>query len=126
MNILAIHHIQLAIPRNSEDEARGFYGTLLGLQEVPKPEELASRGGVWFESNKLRLHLGVEEDFQAARKAHPAFLVSDILQLKSKLLEYGVNIIQDKPLEGYERFYAQDPFGNRLEFLAPVSGADSR
>ena len=112
-----IDHVQVAAPRNQEDEARAFYGEKLGFQEIRKPDFLAKRGGVWFQVGQHQLHVGVEDDFTPAKKAHPAFDVKNIKTLRSKLLEQGVQVIEDDNLEGAERFYLHDPFGNRLEFL---------
>ena len=112
-----IDHVQVAAPRNQEDEARAFYGDKLGFQEIKKPDLLAKRGGVWFQVGHHQLHVGVENDFQPAKKAHPAFEVKNIKDLRSKLMEQGVKIREDDNLEGAERFYLHDPFGNRLEFL---------
>ena len=112
-----IDHVQVAAPRNQEDEARAFYGDKLGFQEIKKPDLLAKRGGVWFQVGQHQLHVGVENDFQPAKKAHPAFEVKNIKDLISKLMEQGVKIREDDNLEGAERFYLHDPFGNRLEFL---------
>jgi catechol 2,3-dioxygenase-like lactoylglutathione lyase family enzyme len=105
------------MPPGGEEEARRFYGDVLGLDEVPKPPDLAKRGGCWFRGDALELHLGVEEAFRAARKAHPALLVEGLDSLRAALVEEGVEIRDDAPLEGFRRFHASDPFGNRLEFL---------
>ncbi len=102
-----------------EDAARAFYSGVLGLSEVPKPAHLAKRGGVWFEGGRLQLHLGVEDDFRPARKAHPAFLVEGLEELISRCEESGCTVVRDEPLEGYERVYLSDPFGNRLELMEP-------
>ena len=122
MGIEAIDHVQLAMPSGGEDSARRFYSELLGLPEVPKPPHLAVRGGCWFEAHGVRLHLGVEQDFRPARKAHPALRVSDLASLAARLRDAGVDLVDDEPLEGYDRFYVADPFGNRLELLEPKSG----
>lgn len=114
---VALHHLQVAMPPREEDTARSFYGGLLGLREVPKPAHLAKRGGCWFEGDELELHLGVEEEFRSARKAHPAFLVRGLAALRERLEGAGAEIVDDTQLEGHERFYAFDPFGNRLEFI---------
>lgn len=116
-----IDHIQLAMPAGQEALAREFYSGTLGLTEVPKPGNLARRGGAWFEGGTLRLHLGVEADFRPARKAHPAFLVQQLDAFAQHLRRAGVPVITDEPLKGYNRFYVSDPFGNRLEFLEPLS-----
>jgi catechol 2,3-dioxygenase-like lactoylglutathione lyase family enzyme len=117
---LALHHVQLAMPPGGEDQARAFYGDVLGLDEVPKPENLARRGGCWFEQGDLRIHLGVEEEFRAARKAHPALLVDDLAELAARIDAAGVKVISDEPLQGFERLYVYDPFGNRIELMQAV------
>jgi len=120
MGLRGIDHVQLAMPEGGEDEARAFYGGLLGVPEQPKPAHLAARGGCWFESPHLKLHLGVEAEFRPARKAHPALLVEDLPELLDALRTAGVEVVDDEPLEGYQRAYVSDPFGNRLELLEPV------
>ena len=117
MQIEANEHVQLAMPKGQEDDARLFYRDSLGLSEVPKPPELAKRGGAWFELGTVRVHLGVEQGFRPARKAHPAFLVSGIDDLASRLNEAGYEVTIDNDLPGFRRFYTSDPFGNRLEFM---------
>ena len=119
MTIIRIEHIQLAMPAGKETEARHFYGTALGLAEVPKPPHLAKRGGCWFESGQARVHLGVDPDFHAARKAHPAFVVSDLDALCDRLQSLGYTITDDQPLQGFRRTYVADPFGNRIELMEP-------
>ena len=119
--IVGIDHVQLAMPAGREAEARRFYEEALGIPELPKPPHLAKRGGCWFERGALKVHLGVEADFRPARKAHAAFLVEDVAALRAKLDAAGYSTREDEPLEGYARFYADDPFGNRLEFLEPLS-----
>lgn len=118
--IAALDHVQLAMPAGEEERAREFYSGLLGLAEVPKPANLAPRGGVWFEGGSLRLHLGVEAEFRPARKAHPALLVRHLRDLEEHLREAGVQIVSDEPLPGHQRFYVADPFGNRIELLEPL------
>ncbi len=120
MFISAIHHIQLAMPKGGEDAARAFYGGLLGLSEAPKPPILAARGGVWFESGDVRVHLGVEQDFRPARKAHPAFQVQGVTDLLAHLAAKDVAVTHDDNLPGFIRGYVDDPFGNRIELLEPV------
>lgn len=115
-----LHHVQLAMPPGLEEQARAFYGSLLGLAEVIKPPELAKRGGVWFEQGDIRIHLGIEEPFLPAKKAHPAFEVMALDHLYDRLSDSGVEVTRDSALPGYRRFYANDPFGNRIEFLQPV------
>ena len=119
MVLLRIEHVQLAMPRGEEDRARAFYSGLLGIPEVPKPPALAARGGVWFEGGGVKVHLGVEPDFRAAKKAHPAFLVRDLPGLAERLRGAGVTVIDDGLMPGYRRIYAEDPFGNRLELMEP-------
>ena len=119
MRVRGIDHVQLAMPAGGEDEARAFYGALLGLAEQPKPPDLAARGGCWFGSEGVQLHLGVEDGFRPARKAHPALLVDDLPALVRRLRDAGVEVVDDEPLPGFERVYAADPFGNRLELLEP-------
>ena len=114
---VGIDHIQLAAPKDSESEARNFYGKILGLKEIPKPDNLAKRGGVWFEVGRQQLHIGIQLDFSPAKKAHPAFEVNNIQTLHERLQKYNVNVTEDEPLEGAKRFYVHDPFGNRIEFL---------
>jgi len=116
-----LDHIQLAMPAGQEALAREFYGGVLGLTEVPKPANLARRGGVWFESGALRVHLGVEGDFRPAKKAHPAFLVQHLSEMTQHLQRAGVVVVTDEPLDEYDRIYVFDPFGNRIELLEPVS-----
>lgn len=117
MTILSLNHVQLAMPPGGEHQARLFYAGLLGLSEVPKPANLAGRGGAWFERGEVRVHLGVEVDFRPARKAHPAFLVDDLQAITKTLAAAGVPAQQDEPLEGFERVYVSDPFGNRIELM---------
>lgn len=119
MTILGFEHVQLAMPAGREAQAREFYSRLLGIPETPKPPELAKRGGAWFESGSLKIHLGVDADFRPARKAHPALLVSDLRCLVERLREAGVDVVED-PFEGYFRVYVADPFGNRLELMEPA------
>ncbi|MDP1737788.1 MAG: VOC family protein [Caulobacter sp.] len=117
----AIDHVLIAIPVGGEDQARPFYGALLGLTEVPKPAELAKRGGAWFEQGAVKVHLGVEQDFRANVKAHVAFEVDDVAGLAERAAAAGFKTQIDDDLDGFERVYLYDPFGNRLEFLKPLS-----
>lgn len=118
MRLIGLHHVQLAMPPDGEDRAEAFYSGILGIPRVAKPGHLEGRGGCWFEAGELRVHLGVEEEFVPARKAHPALLVDDLDEMRRRLESAGVEVVIDQPLPGYERFYADDPFGNRIEFLA--------
>jgi len=115
----AVEHVQLAMPPGREAEARAFYTGLLGLPETPKPPHLARRGGAWFESARVKIHLGVEQDFTPARKAHPALLVERLPALVAKLRAAGCPLVDDEPLAGYDRIYVSDPFGNRIELMEP-------
>ena len=117
----AIDHVQIAIPAGGEEAARPFYRDLLGLTEVPKTGVQATRGGCWFEAGDIKVHLGVEEPFRANRKAHVAFLVDDVAAIGAKASAAGYETKSDDDLEGYERVFIHDPFGNRLEFLKPLS-----
>ncbi|WP_426228960.1 VOC family protein [Pararhizobium sp. DWP3-4] len=118
--LLSVHHVQLAMPAGGEDQARVFYSGLLGMSEREKPANLAKRGGCWFEAGALKVHLGVEADFRPALKAHPAFLVDDLVALAKNLKAAGCRVVDDEPLEGYERVYVYDPFGNRIELIQPL------
>src|SRR5262245_29985048 len=104
-----------------EAEARAFYAGLLGIPERPKPANLAKRGGCWFEYGTLKVHLGVEADFRPARKAHPAFIVEDLTNLITRLSEAGYPTRPDEPLPGATRVFVDDPFGNRIELIEPVT-----
>ncbi|MFI8789931.1 VOC family protein [Streptomyces sp. NPDC055105] len=117
----ALDHVQLAAPAGSEDALRRFYGDALGMTQTPKPPALAARGGCWFEAGQVRLHLGIERDFRPARKAHPGLRVTGIEAYAARLAAHGVRIIWDGDLPGHRRFYADDPVGNRLEFLEPIA-----
>jgi len=120
MEVLRLDHVQLAMPAGHEDEARRFYRDILGIPEMPKPPALAARGGVWFERGDLKIHLGVDKQFVAARKAHPALLVADLPALIAKVEAAGIAVKSDEPLDGFLRVYIDDPFGNRIEFLEPA------
>ena len=117
--IVGLDHVQLAMPAGQESIARTFYGGVLGLIEESKPANLASRGGVWFRGGALRLHLGVDAAFHPATKAHPAILVRGLAELAERCRAAGYPPVTDEPLEGFNRFYVSDPFGNRLELLEP-------
>ena len=119
MKIVAIDHVQLAMPAGGEAAAQAFYEGLLGLPRVPKPPHLEQRGGCWFESDAIKIHLGVEDPFSPARKAHPALQVRDLSTLVEVLRAAGAEVRYDEPLEGHHRVYVDDPFGNRLELLEP-------
>ena len=112
-----LHHVQLAMPHGEEEAARRFFTGVLGLTEVDKPPVLAARGGAWFRAGGLELHLGVEDDFRPAGKAHPGILVEDLDEVVRRLRGAGQDVTEDGDLPGFRRIYAHDPFGNRLEFL---------
>ncbi len=121
MKIISIDHVQLAMPAGEEEKARSFYVNLLGFVEIPKPAELAKRGGAWFESGNVQLHLGVEADFRAARKAHPAFIVDDLDALIGEIKTAGYETdTSQPPLDGYKRAHIFDPFGNRIELMEKI------
>jgi catechol 2,3-dioxygenase-like lactoylglutathione lyase family enzyme len=115
MPVLGFDHVQIAIPRGAEEEARAFYGGLLGLEELPKPEPLRARGGVWFRAGEHELHLGVEEPFAPARKAHPGLVADDLARFRERFAAAGVEYEDDTKIEGVDRLFVHDPFGNRLE-----------
>lgn len=106
------------MPRGGEGEARAFYEGLLSIHEVPKPADLTPRGGCWFEDGDLKIHLGVEENFRPALKAHPALIVEDLTGLITKLIAAGLDV-ETKVVEDQIHAYIHDPFGNRIELLAP-------
>jgi predicted enzyme related to lactoylglutathione lyase len=122
--IIGLDHVQTAIPAGSEDGARRFYGDLVGLVEIPKPADMAGRGGCWFAVGALQLHLGVEAGFRPAKKAHIALACADLAALRARIEAAGYPTIDDAPVDGRERFFSEDPFGNRLEFVAaPTTNA---
>jgi hypothetical protein len=118
MKILSIDHVQIAMPAGEEEKARLFYVELLGFTEIPKPPDLAKRGGVWFQSENVQLHLGVESNFRPARKAHPAFIVDDLDTLITTVQNGGYETDTSQPLlDGYKRAHIFDPFENRIELM---------
>lgn len=119
-----MHHVQIAIPLGSEDECRRFYVDVLGMAEVEKPRTMASTGGLWLRAGRLEIHLGVEQEFRPARKAHPGILVSDLDELAGRLEARGVETKWDDRFPGYRRFYVYDNLGNRIEFLTPSHEQD--
>ena len=113
-----LDHVQLAIPRDGEEKARTFYVTVLGFEEVPKPPELSKRGGAWFRSGNVSLHLGVDDLFTPAKKAHPALRCHDYQKLIQRMAEHGILVTPDElPFEGRPHCYVSDPFGNRIELI---------
>ncbi|UCZ52368.1 VOC family protein [Bacillus shivajii] len=113
----AIDHVQLAAPKGSEHQAREFFTNVLGFEEIEKPEPLKKRGGVWFKSGNIQIHIGIEDPFSPAKKAHPAFEIEKIEELKVYLKKCNVMFKEDGNLPGANRIYVDDPFGNRLEIL---------
>ena len=113
----AIDHVQLAMPTGEEEAARKFYAALLGMREIPKPAELLKRGGCWFESGPVQVHLGIEIDFRPAKKAHPAFKCTDYDNLVAKLRSAGVEVKEPDDIPGVRRCHMNDPFGNRIELI---------
>jgi catechol 2,3-dioxygenase-like lactoylglutathione lyase family enzyme len=119
--VIGLDHVQLAIPAGGEDRARAFFAGLLGMTEVPKPANL-SASGCWFSGGTVSLHIGIDPDFRPATKAHPALLVDDLAALRGRLDEAGCVIREEKPVEGYARFFTEDPFGNRIELMQRIAG----
>jgi catechol 2,3-dioxygenase-like lactoylglutathione lyase family enzyme len=118
VTIIGIDHVQIAAPPGREDDARSFYGSLLGMDELRKPEPIRARGGCWFAAGAQELHVGVEKPFAPARKAHPGLLVSDLDALRGRLAAAGVVFSDDAKIDGVDRLFVDDPFGNRLELRA--------
>ena len=121
-NIVGLDHVQVTAPPGCEEEARAFYGRLVGLEEIAKPDALRGRGGVWFACGDQQLHIGADPGFTAAIRAHPALAVGsdeDVDVLAERLTSAGVELSWDDALPGVRRFFAADPWGNRLEFLCP-------
>jgi catechol 2,3-dioxygenase-like lactoylglutathione lyase family enzyme len=112
-----IRHVQLAAPPKGESESRAFWAGVLGFAEIDKPSALAGRGGCWFRYEGIEVHVGIDEDFHPAHKAHPGFLVHDLDELAQRLERAGGEVSWDAAFPGTRRFYTHDPFGNRLEFL---------
>jgi catechol 2,3-dioxygenase-like lactoylglutathione lyase family enzyme len=119
MSVQRLDHVQLAMPPGGEERAREFYQGVLGIPEIPKPADMALRGGCWFERGELKVHLGVEAEFRPARKAHPGFIVSDLPGLVARCRAAGFALTEDPSLPGYARVFVQDPFGNRIELMEP-------
>ena len=117
LSLLRIDHLLIAAPEGCEAAAREFYGGILGMAEIEKPERLRTRGGCWFQCGEHQLHIGVDKDFRPAKKAHPAFAVEKLDALREKLHRHNYRVIDDQNLPGARRFYSEDPWGNRLEFL---------
>jgi catechol 2,3-dioxygenase-like lactoylglutathione lyase family enzyme len=121
VGIRRLDHVQLAMPAGMEAEAVAFYEGVLGIPQVPKPDHLAVRGGCWFEDGDLKVHLGVDASFRPATKAHPAFVVDDVRSMAAAVAAAGFAVNDDEPLDGFDRVYVSDPFGNRIELLQPIT-----
>ncbi|MFF4353207.1 glyoxalase [Streptomyces sp. NPDC001530] len=117
--LVAVDHVQLAASAGSEPELRTYYVDVLGMTEMPKPPALAARGGCWFRAGAVQLHLGIEEDFRPAKKAHTGLRVTGIEAYAARLTAHDASVTWDDNLPGHRRFYSEDPVGNRLEFLEP-------
>jgi catechol 2,3-dioxygenase-like lactoylglutathione lyase family enzyme len=122
MPVIGLDHVQVAAPRlpDTEERARAFYGDVLGLREIEKPDALRPKGGVWFSLGTGELHVGIEVPFSLSRKAHPALLVSRLAELKRRILEMGYAISEAEEIPGVQRCYVYDPFGNRIELMERV------
>lgn len=128
--VVGLHHVHLTCPPGGEDVCRAFYGRLLGLTEVPRPSGLAGRGGVWFRggppNGRVEIHIGIEADFQPARRAHPGLLVTDLAAMAARLVEAGHPVEPAGGLPGVRRCHTRDPHGNRVELLEPIQPTRSR
>jgi catechol 2,3-dioxygenase-like lactoylglutathione lyase family enzyme len=120
MPVIAIDHVQLAMPAGGEERARAFYRDVLGVPEVPKPADLAARGGCWFESATVKIHLGVEQAFRPATKAHPGLLVSGLQQITELCRRQQLEVAEGSPVGNCLRVFVNDPFGNRIELMEPL------
>ncbi len=119
MRVKRLDHVQLAMPAGGEQQARVFYGGMLGFEEIPKPPELSERGGCWFRSGDAHIHLGVDTQFRPAKKAHPALRCGDYNAFIKRLSEHGVEVSPSEDLfDGKPHCYVADPFGNRIELIA--------
>ena len=123
---MRLDHVQVAAPPGCEEAARAFYGGLLGLSEVAKPEPMRASGGAWFALGAQQLHVGVEQDFTPAAKAHPALAVgeAELDALAARLNTAGSPVDWDDRYPGVRRFYTADPWGNRVELLAGAGPAE--
>jgi catechol 2,3-dioxygenase-like lactoylglutathione lyase family enzyme len=117
MPVIAVDHVQLAMPAGGEDRARSFYRDLLGVPETPKPADLVARGGCWFESERVKIHLGVDKAFHPATKAHPGLLVTGLKGIVAGCRQLGLEVIEVPSFGGCERVFVNDPFGNRIELM---------
>lgn len=121
MNVRGLHHVQITIPRDREDEGRAFYCGVLGLSEIPKPSTLEGRGGFWLQVGDRQVHVGTEDSVDRGRtKAHVAYEVDDLEGWRARLQAHGIEILESVPIPGCRRFEFRDPFGNRVELIHPV------
>lgn len=118
---LGIDHVQIPIPEGGEAQTRQFYGEVLGMQELPKPQEMAGRGGLWMDCGPFQLHFGIEPDFRPSKKGHPALIVADLEFYLARLQQAGCTIDNNIQIPGCKRAFASDPFGNRIEFVQPLA-----
>ena len=116
-NLVAIDHVQLAMPKGGEEKARAFYSGILGMTELVKPEALTKRGGAWFQAGSVQIHLGIEDDFRPAKKAHVALAFRNAATFRTKLSSSSYRVQDDNLIPGVKRFYTDDCFGNRIEFI---------
>ncbi len=120
--IIALHHVQITIPKGSEEQGKDFYCGILGLKEIEKPDSLKGRGGFWLQLGHQEVHVGTEDGFdRLLTKAHIAYQVDDIDYWKTKLVEHQIEIVESVPIPSYERFEFRDPFGNRLEIIQAIA-----
>jgi len=119
---MKLDHIQLAMPKGEEEKARSFFTSVLGMVEDKKPYPLSERGGCWFRDGDVIIHVGVDKEFSPQKKAHPAFVVANLNELERKLRKEGFDVVWDESLQERTRFYSNDPFGNRIEFLKDGDG----
>lgn len=120
--IARLHHAQISVPRGAEAQAREFYCGVLGLPELAKPAALQGRGGLWLQVGDSQVHIGTENGVdRTATKAHVAYQVTDLANLRARLQERGIAVLDGIPIPGYERFEIRDPFGNRVEFIQPLA-----
>lgn len=120
--IIAVHHVQITIPKGSEEQGKDFYCGILGLKEIEKPDSLKGRGGFWLQLGHQEVHVGTEDGFdRLSTKAHIAYQVEDIDYWKTKLAEHQIEIVESVPIPHYERFEFRDPFGNRLEIIQAIA-----
>ena len=118
----SLHHVNVTVPRSLEAAARHFYGEVMGIPEVPKPESSRGRGGAWYQLGPIQLHLSVEDVEDASlSKRHVCYTVADLAAAEERFRDAGVEIVpDDMPVPGWSRFYVRDPGGNRLEIAQSI------